>query len=98
MAAAHIFPPESIMGIIPTSCASHTCNSLIRNSNAHTLMGIQHELYVQREECRVGGLDNVGGVRHNVVLDEGSEGSGKESKSHDIMLLYTPAAAKLPIL
>ena len=56
-------------------------------------MGVRHDLYVQREECRVGGLDNVGGVRHNVVLDEGSEGSGKESKSHDIMLLYTPAAA-----
>ena len=50
-------------------------------------MGVRHDLYVQREECRVGGLDNVGGVRHNVVLDEGAEGSGKESKSHDIMLL-----------
>ena len=26
-------------------------------------------------------------MRHNVVLDEGAEGSGKEGKSHDIMLL-----------
>ena len=56
MASAHIFPPESIMGIIPTSRASHTCNSLIRNSNAHTLMAVRHDLNVQREECRVGGI------------------------------------------
>ena len=41
MAPAHIFPAESIMGIIPAS--SHTCNSLIRNSGAHTLMEVQHD-------------------------------------------------------
>ena len=32
---------ESIMGIIPA--ASHTCNSLIRNSSAHTLMAVRHD-------------------------------------------------------
>ena len=43
MTPPHIFPAESIMGIIPSRPTHAIAGRLIRNSSAHTLIAARHE-------------------------------------------------------
>ena len=70
MAPAHIFPAESIMGIIPSRPTHAIAGPLIRNSSAHTLIAARHDDgATQRGAAASRAVEE--GVRHNVVLDEG---------------------------
>ena len=71
MTPPHIFPAESIMGIIPSRPTHAIAGRLIRNSSAHTLIAARHE-----DGATQGGEPGATRameqrVRHNVVLDEG---------------------------
>ena len=70
MTPPHIFPPESIMGIIPSRPTHAIAGRLIRNSSAHTLIAARHDDGVQQRGA--GAMRAMlERVRHNVVLDEG---------------------------
>ena len=43
MTPPHIFPAESIMGIIPSRPTHAIAGRLIRNSSAHTLIAARHD-------------------------------------------------------
>ena len=43
MTPPHIFPAESIMGIIPSRPTHAIAGPLIRNSSAHTLIAARHD-------------------------------------------------------
>ena len=70
MTPPHIFPAESIMGILPSRPTDAIAGRLIRNSSAHTLIAARHE-----DGATQGGAGATRAmlerVRHNVVLDEG---------------------------
>ena len=69
MTPPHIFPAESIMGIIPSRPTHAIAGRLIRNSSAHTLIAARHD-----DGATQGGAGATRAivelVRHNVVLDE----------------------------
>ena len=65
MTPPHIFPAESIMGIIPSRPTHAIAGRLIRNSSAHTLIAARHD----EGATQRGAMEER--VRHNVVLDEG---------------------------
>ena len=70
MTPPHIFPAESIMGIIPSRPTHAIAGRLIRNSSAHTLIAARHEDgATQRGAGAMRAM--LERVRHNVVLDEG---------------------------
>ena len=70
MTPPHIFPAESIMGIIPSRPTHAIAGRLIRNSSAHTLIAARHEDgATQRGAGATRAMEQR--VRHNVVLDEG---------------------------
>ena len=70
MTPPHIFPAESIMGIIPSRPTHAIAGRLIRNSSAHTLIAARHDDGVQQRGS--GAMRAMlERVRHNVVLDEG---------------------------
>ena len=70
MTPPHIFPAESIMGIIPSRPTHAIAGRLIRNSSAHTLIAARHEDgATQRGAGATRAVEEC--VRHNVVLDEG---------------------------
>ena len=70
MTPPHIFPAESIMGIIPSRPTHAIAGPLIRNSSAHTLIAARHDDgATQRGAGATRAMVEL--VRHNVVLDEG---------------------------
>ena len=70
MTPPHIFPAESIMGIIPSRPTHAIAGRLIRNSSAHTLIAARHEDGATQHGAGATRA-MLERVRHNVVLDEG---------------------------